>query len=735
MITIVPFGADIGAQPSPAPGRPPVAEPAAGKSFSAFLARLSVAQSPISAEPADAGGESLEADGSVANPEATTETSRNVDDDPVTPVVLPSLAADEDAVDQLPRAHSMPPDNAMPATGAPRLAEDGPKPSTTFETPESEIERQPRPASGQIVAASVPGRQRAPEIVPAAQLPSALVTTSRLASPLQYGSLAASETTLVPLPDALTALQNSTLATAEANPAIPLRQAMSSPDALAGLEQAKGHRSLPGAAVSGVPLESAQPNKPSNSVIAGVSTSDRQTPDTAGKGGATSAMPGMDPENAAAGRIGQSVPAERISDPTQGSTLVEGLPTQSDSGPVRARNLGAALGLNEGTDTVRGDRPGITPASATSAPTDMSGLARRAQPPARIPDQPEHSVVRATRASDQLLTSSEPNPNLDVAIRDTRFEGRLTRPYLVMAHPARSEHGQTISAAAQSPANPGRARMAMIDGLAPDKPEGPQPERGWRGDDSTGRLMLETVRHPVDPARSQPRFLTTGPMALRLVEPGVTARRSGEDRVQGPANGGGLVAAAKPAASEFTDAGPTRATPSVMSVALDLSEEAMRLTGSDPRLVSRPDHVAGTFTTAHDIPGMRADLPRFVPANVAEMLVRQTDRQVDFAINPEELGRVRMSLSTTENGVLLMINADRADTLDLMRRHIDQLAQEFRRMGYQDVAFDFGQSRSGGERDTRSGGTGIAGAGFDAVGEMPAEPPTPMTTSGLDLRL
>ena len=60
-------------------------------------------------------------------------------------------------------------------------------------------------------------------------------------------------------------------------------------------------------------------------------------------------------------------------------------------------------------------------------------------------------------------------------------------------------------------------------------------------------------------------------------------------------------------------------------------------------------------------------------------------------MSPEELGRVRLTLSTTEAGLTLSVLAERPETLDMMRRHIEQLAQEFRDLGFGDVSFSFGQ--------------------------------------------
>ena len=52
---------------------------------------------------------------------------------------------------------------------------------------------------------------------------------------------------------------------------------------------------------------------------------------------------------------------------------------------------------------------------------------------------------------------------------------------------------------------------------------------------------------------------------------------------------------------------------------------------------------------------------------MADALHRLPDRPVELTLNPEELGRVRMTLATHDAGITVTIVAERADTLDLMR--------------------------------------------------------------------
>ncbi|MEP4035058.1 flagellar hook-length control protein FliK [Pseudophaeobacter sp.] len=110
----------------------------------------------------------------------------------------------------------------------------------------------------------------------------------------------------------------------------------------------------------------------------------------------------------------------------------------------------------------------------------------------------------------------------------------------------------------------------------------------------------------------------------------------------------------------------------------------------------------------------RPETPRLVAVQLAEAIVAKGDRNVDVALNPEELGRVKMRVSTSETGITVVIQTERSETGDLMRRHIHELADEFRKMGFTNVSFEFsGGGASGGntssEGDSQSG-SGTSGA-------------------------
>ncbi|MGJ8626828.1 MAG: flagellar hook-length control protein FliK [Sulfitobacter sp.] len=102
-----------------------------------------------------------------------------------------------------------------------------------------------------------------------------------------------------------------------------------------------------------------------------------------------------------------------------------------------------------------------------------------------------------------------------------------------------------------------------------------------------------------------------------------------------------------------------------------------------------------THISSHNSIASRADLPLHIARQLADVMRHAPSRPVEITLNPDELGRVRLSMTQSEQGIVFNVLAERPETLDLMRRHIEQLAQEFRSMGYEDIAFSFSSAEQG----------------------------------------
>lgn len=132
----------------------------------------------------------------------------------------------------------------------------------------------------------------------------------------------------------------------------------------------------------------------------------------------------------------------------------------------------------------------------------------------------------------------------------------------------------------------------------------------------------------------------------------------------------------------------------------------------------------------------RADLAGHVARQIADVAHHMPARPVEITLSPEELGRVRLTVSTHESGIVLNIVAERPETVDLLRRHIGQLGQQFQSLGYESIAFSFSD---GGDAQTSDHQEGNA-APQSAPTEDPDIPALQIklatgTAAGVDLRL
>jgi hypothetical protein len=106
--------------------------------------------------------------------------------------------------------------------------------------------------------------------------------------------------------------------------------------------------------------------------------------------------------------------------------------------------------------------------------------------------------------------------------------------------------------------------------------------------------------------------------------------------------------------------------------------------------------------TSMSSPHSSSETARHIAAQVVEAMGRNSDRAVDVILNPAELGRVRITLSHGDAGMVINVAAERAETLDLMRRHSDLLGQEFEDLGYGATDFSFSHESGDDDRHTPS---------------------------------
>ncbi|MGH1354996.1 MAG: flagellar hook-length control protein FliK [Thalassovita sp.] len=90
-------------------------------------------------------------------------------------------------------------------------------------------------------------------------------------------------------------------------------------------------------------------------------------------------------------------------------------------------------------------------------------------------------------------------------------------------------------------------------------------------------------------------------------------------------------------------------------------------------------------------------VPQIIP-HLADLSVARGDK-IEITLSPDELGRVRLAATQTENGVVLVVQAERPETLDLMRRHMSDLLNDLQDMGFADINYSDGQQQDQSKTD------------------------------------
>jgi flagellar hook-length control protein FliK len=94
------------------------------------------------------------------------------------------------------------------------------------------------------------------------------------------------------------------------------------------------------------------------------------------------------------------------------------------------------------------------------------------------------------------------------------------------------------------------------------------------------------------------------------------------------------------------------------------------------------------------------DLPPQVARQLAQGfagLPRDPGAAVEIALDPPELGRVRLSFVEVNGVMTLSITAERPETADLMRRHMALLSEEFARQGLDGPSVNISGGGDGGQ--------------------------------------
>lgn len=156
------------------------------------------------------------------------------------------------------------------------------------------------------------------------------------------------------------------------------------------------------------------------------------------------------------------------------------------------------------------------------------------------------------------------------------------------------------------------------------------------------------------------------------------------------------------------------------------------------RLFTPSDRPAAisVFTPFPTAPASGTGTVRHIAQQMAVAVADRPGQPTEISLNPQELGRVRMTMSAVDASITMTITAERPETSDLLRRNIETLTQEFRDLGYNDINFTFGRDNASEQQDTSRekaifGEPVIAGD----ISETQGVEQTPAIKSGMDIRV
>ena len=159
---------------------------------------------------------------------------------------------------------------------------------------------------------------------------------------------------------------------------------------------------------------------------------------------------------------------------------------------------------------------------------------------------------------------------------------------------------------------------------------------------------------------------------------------------------------------------------SATTVAANLQPELSQEGGSER---SFGEVFAPVQSTRPDLQAARLDLPQApaVNAEKAVLIVREAlegmaakqQREIELQLHPKDLGRLRFVMSPADGQMFVQVFADRPETLDAMRRHVEILTREFAAEGFGSSTFSFEQGSTGSQPDDN----------FAEPGEAPPDGP------------
>lgn len=421
------------------------------------------------------------------------------------------------------------------------------------------------------------------------------------------------------------------------------------------------------------------------------------------EGAAVAPLGELEPRRAAAQAPAPAVPpplSEQLASPpaAQTGSAAAGPEVVSQSHPPARQALaGNSVSPSSGKQT----EPAVALGQSNAAVAEMAYSvsvspaapgAFAVQGPARRPEAVALPVASASESSAPLAPQAGPNPAVAAAP-----EGKAVPAAPAPPPREAASSGGKVDAADRSttelraepkgvtPKQPEAAEVPpLANGRANTVPQGVAPYEPVGEALAASGQTVAVVRPlvPAQEARSEPRAAArrslrdTDEGRVQSRETTPAFRAAAAEPAQARAEGGldAIPSATSDAALPAAFAG--EALPEQFGFAPERPAAALRLEAAG----------AGHAPAGAQRAGGEADIAR----QLASALPGATDGPVEISLNPEELGKVRLAMHTQDGAITVSVQAERPETLDLMRRNIDSLARDFREMGYAQISFEFG---------------------------------------------
>jgi flagellar hook-length control protein FliK len=148
--------------------------------------------------------------------------------------------------------------------------------------------------------------------------------------------------------------------------------------------------------------------------------------------------------------------------------------------------------------------------------------------------------------------------------------------------------------------------------------------------------------------------------------------------------------------------------------------------------------VERSLRAAPSAPSANVEVARDLAQQIGARITPLARGQFELALAPAELGRLEIALREVDGVMTLSVTAERPETLDLIRRHVDLLAQELRQMAQRELLLQLGTGGTGagsGGPNARASDQGVDSDVIALADALPADAPPVIPRDHLDLRL